>query len=136
MQVLVMGCGRVGATIASSLSKEGHTVYILDPVKEKFRRIPEELLIKGLVIPIVGDGIKQDHLRKAKIDTADVFIAVSGKDTPNAFSAQIAKHIFQVPKVICSLTDVGAQEMYSRLGLTAISPSNFISSMLLETIHR
>ena len=136
MQILVMGCGRVGAMIATSLAKDAHTVYILDPVPEKFRRIPEELLIKGLVIPIVGDGIEPNHLRKAKIDTADVFIAVSGKDTPNAFAAQIAKHIFQVSKVVCRLTDVSAQKMYSQLGLIAISPSNFISDMLLEAIHR
>ena len=136
MQILVMGCGRVGAMIATSLAKDAHTVYILDPVAEKFRRIPEEFLIKGLVIPIVGDGIEPDHLRKAKIDTADVFIAVSGKDTPNAFAAQIAKHIFQVSKVVCILTDISAQKMYSQLGLIAISPSNFISDMLLEAIHR
>jgi trk system potassium uptake protein TrkA len=136
MQILVMGCGRVGAMIVTSLAKDAHTIYILDPVAEKFHRIPEELLIKGLVIPIVGDGIEPDHLRKAKIDTADVFIAASGKDTPNAFAAQIAKHIFQVSKVVCRLTDVRAQKMYSQLGLIAISPSNFISDMLLEAIHR
>ena len=136
MQVLVMGCGRVGAIVATSLAKDNHTVYILDPVAEKFRRIPEELLIKGLVIPIVGDGIEPDNLRKAKIDTADVFIAVSGRDTSNAFAAQVAKHIFQVSKVVCRLTDVNAQKMYSQLGLIAISPSNFISNMLLESINR
>jgi len=131
-----MGCGRIGSMVACSLGKEGHTVYILDPIAEKFHRIPEELLIKGIIRPIVGNGIEHAHLRKAKIDTADIFIAVSGKDTPNIFAAQIAKHIFQIPKVVCKITDVSVQEMYSQLGLIAISPSNFISNMLLEAIHR
>ncbi len=136
MQALIMGCGRVGAIISSALAREGHTVHILDPNPENFRRLPSDLVDQGLIVPVIGDALLEHHLRKAEIEKADIFVALSPRDTQNAFVSQIAKHIFQVSKVICLLNDPGRQEMYSQLGLTVVSPTNFISEMMLETIHR
>ena len=136
MQVLIMGCGRVGAIIATSMAAEGHKVCIIDPNPDNFRRLPTDLLDNAQIVPVIGDGIAEHHLRKAQIEKADVFVAVSGPDTQNALAAQIAQHIFGVPKVVCRINDPGRQEMYTQLGLTVVSPTNHISEMVLEAVRQ
>ncbi len=136
MQVLVMGCGRVGAIIASSLAAEGHRVYILDTDSDRFRRLPADMVESGQIVPVIGDGVQEHHLRRAEIEKADVFVAVSARDTQNALAAQMAKHIFQVPKVVCHINDPGRQEMYTKLGLTVVSPTKHISDMVLEALRQ
>lgn len=70
---------------------------------------------------MVGDGTVYADLRKTPVRDAGVFIAVSGRDTQNALAAQIARHIFEVPNVICRMNDPDRQAMYQELGLKAIS---------------
>ena len=132
MDVVIMGCGRTGGIIARTLAEEGHTVTVLDTDEESFRQLPESLEITALV----GDGILEEDLRRAGIADADVFVAVERNDTRNAMAAQKARHFFNTPKVVCYINDPLRQEMYSALGLVAISPVRVVSDMILEAIHR
>ncbi|MFC2021514.1 potassium channel family protein, partial [Chloroflexota bacterium] len=102
MKVIIMGCGRVGAWLARLLDADGHQVTVLDTDSYSFRRLKFpglETEFKGTAL--VGNGIDQEALKKAGIEEADVFFALTQGDNRNIMSTQIAKHIFNVPRVIC-----------------------------------
>ena len=83
----------------------------------------------------MGNGIDEESLRKAGIEDADAFIAVTQGDNRNVMAAQIAKHIFNVPRVICRIYDPLRQELYSTLGLEAISPTTIFAQLLKEKLE-
>ena len=119
MNVIIMGCGRVGARLAGMLDAEGHKVTILDVDPYSFRRIPPDFKGRALV----GSGTDEDVLLKAGIQECDIFVAVTQGDNRNVLAAQIAKHIYNVPKVVCRIYDPIRQEMYQELGLETTSPT-------------
>ena len=131
MKVVIMGCGRVGAQLAALLDEEGHTVAVLDKDSYSFRRLPSQF--KG--IALLGDGTSEESLRQAGIEDADAFVAVTQGDNRNVMAAQIAKHIFNVPKVICRIYDPLRQELYQTLGLEAISPTTVFARILKEKLE-
>jgi len=131
MKVVIMGCGRVGAQLATLLDAEGHLVTVLDTDAYSFRRLPPTFNGTALL----GDGIDEEALRKAGIEEADAFIAVTQGDNRNVMAAQIAKHIFSVPKVICRIYDPLRRELYSTLGLEAFSPTTIFAQMLKEKLE-
>ena len=126
MKVVIMGCGRVGAQLASLLDKEGHTVTVLDRDADSLRRLPADFNGTALL----GNGIDEAVLKKAGIEQADAFVAVTQGDNRNVMAAQIAKHIFNVPRVLCRIYDPLRQELYSALGLEAISPTTIFAHIL------
>ena len=132
MRVLIMGCGRVGAALATMLDKDGHQVTILDLNPNQFRRLPPDFGGTS----VVGNGIDQDTLRRAGIENADAFATVTQGDNRNFMAAQIAKHIFNVPKVVCRIYDPIREEIYSSLGLETVSPTIVISNLLKEALER
>ena len=118
MKVVIMGCGRVGAWLARSLDADGHQVTVLDTDTYSFRRLSVPRLLpdfKGTAL--VGNGIDEEALKKAGIEEADAFFALTQGDNRNIMAAQIAKHIFNVPRVLCRIYDPLRQELYSTLGL-------------------
>ncbi len=129
--VVIMGCGRIGASIAAALSEAGHTIHVLDPNVVAFDLLPQGMIAGGRIVPIVGDGTREKDLRKANTQDAEIFIAVTGKDTRNALGAQLAKHILQVPIVICRMNDPTRTEMYNQLDLVAISATKPITDVAL-----
>ncbi len=131
MNILIMGCGRVGARLAAIMAKEGHTVTILDLDSYSFRRLPTDF--EGTAT--VGDGTDEDSLKRAGIEEADVFVAVTQGDNRNVMAAQIAKHIFNVPKVLCRIYDPIREELYHSLGLETISPTKVGAQLLRELIE-
>ncbi len=131
MKVLIMGCGRVGARLAGLLDAEGHQVTVLDTDSYSFRRLWSDF--KG--VALVGNGIDEEALIKAGIKEADAFVALTQGDNRNVMAAQIAKHIFNVPRVICRLYDPLRQEMYSNLGLETISPTTIFAQLLKEKLE-
>ena len=132
MNVVIMGCGRVGAQLAAWLDAEGHKVTVLDVDSYSFRRLPSGFGGTALV----GNGIDEDVLRRAGIDEADAFAAVTQGDNRNVMAAQIAKHIFGVPKVVCRIYDPIREELYHSLGLETISPTTVGARLLKEVIER
>jgi trk system potassium uptake protein TrkA len=131
MKVIIMGCGRVGARLAGMLDADGHQVTVLDNDVYSFRRLSSDFKGKALV----GNGIDQEALRKAGIEEADVFFALTQGDNRNVMACQIAKHIFEVPRVICRIYDALRQEMYVTLGLEAISPTTIFADILKEKLE-
>jgi len=131
MKVVIMGCGRVGARLATLLAEDGHNVTILDNDDYSFRRLPPEF--KGTAL--LGNGIDQGALKSAGIKEADVFVALTQGDNRNVMAAQIAKHIFGVPRVVCRIYDPLRQEMYSTLGIEAISPTKIFAQILKEKLE-
>ena len=130
MKIVMMGCGRVGSRLAGFLDADGHSVAILDTDSYSFRRLPPEF--KGTAL--VGNGIDEEALKKAGIEHADVFVALTQGDNRNVMASQIAKHIFNVPRVICRIYDPLRQEMYSTLGLEAFSPTIIFAQLLREKL--
>ena len=131
MKVVIMGCGRVGGQLAGLLDADGHQVTILDTDSYSFRR-----LLRGFRgTALVGNGINEEILKKAGIEEADAFVAVTQRDNRNVLASQIAKHVFNVPRVICRIYDPLRQELYSTLGLEAFSPTTIFAQMLKEKLE-
>ncbi len=131
MKVVIMGCGRVGAQLAGLLDADGHSVTILDTDAYSFRRLPPKFGGTALI----GNGINEEALKKAGIEEADAFVAVTQGDNRNVMATQIAKHIFNVPKVICRIYDPLRQELYSTLGLETFSPTTIFAQILKEKLE-
>ncbi|MGB2798250.1 MAG: TrkA family potassium uptake protein [Dehalococcoidia bacterium] len=130
MNIIIMGCGRVGAQLAELLDRDGHKVTVLDVEQYSFRRLPENFGGTALV----GDGTDEDALKEAGIEDADVFVSVTQGDNRNVMAAQIAKHIFNVPKVVCRIYDPLRKDMYSALGLETMSPTIVGANILRDMI--
>ena len=130
MKVVIMGCGRVGAQLAALLDKEGHEVTTLDTDAYSFRRLPPDFHGTALL----GNGLDEEALKRAGIQEADAFVAVTQGDNRNVMATQIAKHIFNVPRVICRIYDPLRQELYSTLGLETFSPTTIFAQMLKEKL--
>ena len=131
MKIVIMGCGRVGARLAALLDEDGHEVTILDNDTYSFRRLPPSFGGTALF----GNGIDEEALKKAGIEDADIFVALTQGDNRNVMSCQIAKHIFKVPRVVCRIYDPLREEMYSALGLETISPTKIFAQLLREKIE-
>ncbi len=130
MKVVVMGCGRVGAALAAELSNEGHSVLVFDIDPSTFRFLPDDF--RGTTY--VGSGIDLDVLEKIGVADADVFVSTTRGDNRNVMAAQMAKHIFHVPKVICRIYDPQRRDMYIPLGIDAVSPTTLVAQMLREKL--
>src|SRR6266545_6119520 len=108
MFVIIMGCGRVGARLASQLSHGGHEVTIMDLTPRAFRRLEPEF--SGTTV--VGNGIDVDVLKRVGIERADAFVAATQGDNRNVMASQIARHIFGVSKVVTRIYDPLRQETF------------------------
>jgi trk system potassium uptake protein TrkA len=130
MKIVIMGCGRVGARLASLLEEASHQVTIIDNDANSFRRLPPQF--KGTAL--LGNGLDQEILKRAGIEEADAFVVVTQGDNRNVMAAQIAKYIFNVPKVVCRIYDPLRQEMYANLGLETISPTTIFAEILKDKL--
>lgn len=130
MNVVLMGCGRVGARVASILDNNGHQVTVVDTAAGAFRRLAPEF--RGETI--IGTGIDEDVLRSAGIERADAFIAVTNGDNRNIMAAQVARQIFEVPEVIVRIYDPVREDTYRRLGLTTVCPTTTISALIMDHV--
>ena len=125
-----MGCGRVGASLASMLDADGHDVTVLDTRSEAFRRLPPEF--KGR--KHVGNGIDQDVLARIGLGQADAFVATTQGDNRNVMATQMAKHLFGVRRTLCRIYDPIREEIYRELGLETISPTLVGARMFKEML--
>ena len=131
MKIIIMGCGRVGAQLAGSLDDDGHEVTILDNDAYSFRRLSPTFGGNALI----GNGIDQEALKRAGIEEADVFVALTQGDNRNVMATQIAKHIFNVPRAICRIYDPLRQELYNTLGIETFSPTTIFAQLVKEKIE-
>lgn len=117
--VIIIGCGRLGSHLANLLSKEGKSVVVIDKDQGSFTRLSENF--SGFTIE--ADAIEIEALLQAKIDKADVVVATTNDDNTNIMIAQIAKTIYNVPKVIARLFDPARQRVYDELEIEIICPT-------------
>ena len=118
MKVIIIGCGRVGSTLATGLDAEGHAVAIIDKRGDAFERwIPEAF--SGLRLK--GSGFDRELLEQAGIEEADAFLAVTNGDNSNVVSARIASEHYKVPKVIARIYDPRRADIYRRLGIPTVA---------------
>jgi trk system potassium uptake protein TrkA len=130
VKVVILGCGRVGATLATQLDKAGHTVSVIDNNTDAFQRLDPEFQGER----ITGNGVDESVLRRAGIESADAFAAVTNGDNRNIMVSQIAKEIFHVQKVVCRIYDPIRQITYSELGIETISPTITGANLIFKAL--
>lgn len=130
MHIVIMGCGRLGAALATDMAGAGHAVTIMDINPEAFRRLPAGFQGKA----IVGNGMDEDALRRAEIEAADIFISATQGDNRNLMAVQIAKHIFRVPQVISRVYDRNRAALYRELGVETVSSTEVMSGIVEKMI--
>ena len=129
---VIIGCGRLGANLANTLSEEGENVLILDKEKDSFRKLSSSF--GGLAVE--GDGTELDTLKAADIQRADTVIAVTNNDNINIMIAQIAKECFSVKKVISRLFDPERECVYQELGIDTICPAVLSANEIDKILNR
>ena len=132
MKIVIMGCGRVGAALATMLDSNDHEVTVLDIRPDAFKRLPVEF--KGR--KHAGNGIDQDVLARIGVGQADAFVAVTQGDNRNVMATQMAKHLFGVRRTLCRIYDPIREEIYRGLGLETISPTLVGARLLKEMLDR
>lgn len=127
MRVIILGCGRVGSTMARMLEREGHEVTVIDWNQDSFRRLDT---FRGKTL--VGSGIDMDVLRKAGIEKADAFVAVTNGDNTNIMSVQIAKEIFKVSKALARIYDPVRASAYKQLGIETLCTTSIGAGLMTD----
>lgn len=117
MDIVIIGCGRVGSGLANTLSQEGHSVVVLDKSARAFRRLHDDY--KGRTI--VGSGFDRDALEDAGAKTAQALAAVTSGDNSNILCARIARENYRIPNVVARIYDPRRAEIYQRLGIPTVA---------------
>jgi trk system potassium uptake protein TrkA len=130
VHVVIMGCGRVGSTLARSLEDRDHTVAVIDSNPDAFRRLGPSF--NGT--KVTGIGFDQDVLDRAGIEKADAFAAVSSGDNSNIIAARVARETFGIQQVVARIYDPGRAEVYQRLGITTVATVKWTADQVLRRI--
>lgn len=117
MHVVVVGCGRVGAGLAVSLTAEGHTVAVIDRSTRAFRRLPEDWTGER----VSGSGFDRDDLERAGAARADALAAVTSGDNTNILTVRIARETYGIANVVARIYDPRRAEIYQRLGIPTVA---------------
>jgi len=120
MQIVIAGCGKVGAQFARIMSEEGHEISVIDSSGENFK-----LLGQGFHgVTVLGVPIDEDVLKQAGIEGADGFAAVTPDDNINMMACQIAKEIFHVPRIFARIQDPVKEQVFYQFGVHTVCPTN------------
>ncbi|MGH3970150.1 MAG: potassium channel family protein [Mycobacterium sp.] len=132
MRVVVMGCGRVGSSLADGLSRIGHDVAVIDRDGTAFNRLSPDFDGER----VLGVGFDRDVLLRAGIEDADAFAAVSSGDNSNIISARLARETFGVQRVVARIYDAKRAAVYERLGIPTIATVPWTTDRLLNALTR
>ena len=130
MHVVIMGCGRVGSSLAIELEGAGHTVAIIDQNREAFRRLGATFIGRT----VTGVGFDSDTLIEAGIKDAAAFAAVSNGDNSNILAARVARETYGVKNVVARIYDPGRAEIYQRLGIPTVATVLWTSDQILRRL--
>jgi trk system potassium uptake protein TrkA len=130
VHVVIMGCGRVGSTIAHSLEASGHSVAVVDQSAEAFRRLGPDFAGRT----VTGVGFDRDTLIEAGIEEADAFAAVSSGDNSNIISARVARETFGIDNVVARIYDPRRAEVYTRLGIPTVATVRWTADEMLRRL--
>ncbi|AJT40779.1 potassium channel family protein [Psychromicrobium lacuslunae] len=127
---VIMGCGRVGATLAHTLEDSGHTVAIIDQDDRAFRRLRKNFSGRK----VTGIGFDRETLKQADIEQAYAFAAVSSGDNSNVLATRVARETFHVEHVVARIYDPGRAEIYQRLGIPTVAAVRWSADQVLRRI--
>lgn len=120
MQIIVVGCGKVGSRFAQMMSEEGHDIVVVDNNSENFKLLDSNF--HGL--RVLGVPIDEDVLKQAGIESADGLAAVTPDDNINMMACQIAKEIFKVPRIFARIQDPVREQVFYQFGVHTVCPTN------------
>jgi trk system potassium uptake protein len=121
MRVVIIGCGRVGAGLATVLAEAGETVAVIDKDAKAFERLGEEFTGQT----VEGIGFDRDVLEQAGIAGADALVAVTSGDNSNVVAARVARDAYRVPRVIARIHDPRRAALYEELGIVTVSSTDW-----------
>ncbi|GAA4765190.1 potassium channel family protein [Citricoccus nitrophenolicus] len=127
---VIMGCGRVGSSLALTLERGGHSVAVVDQDEQAFRRLGRHFGGQR----VTGVGFDRDALAKARIQEAYAFAAVSSGDNSNIIAARVARETFGVEHVVARIYDPGRAEIYQRLGIPTVAAVRWSTDQVLRRI--
>jgi trk system potassium uptake protein TrkA len=130
VHVVIMGCGRVGSTLAHILEDQGHSVAVIDQDADAFRKLRSGF--KGR--KITGFGFDRDVLIEAGIEQAGAFAAVSSGDNSNIISARVVRESFGIQRVAARIYDPRRAEVYQRLGIPTVATVRWTADQMLRTL--
>jgi len=130
VHVVIMGCGRVGSTLAQIMESRGYTVAVIDQNPDAFRRLPAGF--EGRTVS--GIGFDRDVLMEAGIEEAEAFAAVSSGDNSNILSARVARETFGVENVVARIYDPGRAAVYQRLGIPTVATVRWTADQMLRRL--
>ncbi len=130
MHVVVMGCGRVGSSVATGLERLGHSVAVIDRDPTAFRRLSADFVGRQ----VSGMGFDREVLLSAGIERAGAFAAVSSGDNSNIISARVARENFGVERVVARIYDAGRAKVYERLGIPSVATVPWTTDRFLRTL--
>jgi len=128
--IVIVGCGRVGAELALSIYQQNHNVAIVDSNPRAFDKLGPDF--RGRTVQ--GEAIDRDVLRRAGIENADAFAAVTTSDTVNIVAARVARDIFHVPHVVARVYNPRRAPIYEKLGLQTIASSSWGAKRIEQLI--
>ncbi|MBU2547187.1 MAG: TrkA family potassium uptake protein [Proteobacteria bacterium] len=130
--IVIVGCGRLGSDLANHLSREGHSVVVIDPVEATFRSLSPDF--SGFRLE--GDATQLAVLKEAKLGKAHVLIATTHEDNVNLMVAQVAKKLFRVPIVLARVFDPKREQVYARLGIDTVCPTSLATAVFLQSVDQ
>src|SRR6266567_3828601 len=130
MHIVIMGCGRVGSTLAHILEDQGHSVAVIDQDVEAFRK--QRSGFHGS--KVTGIGFDRDVLIEAGIEKAHAFAAVSSGDNSNVIAARVARESFGVQRVAARIYDPRRAEVYQRLGIPTVATVRWTADQMLRRL--
>ncbi len=130
MHIVIMGCGRVGSSLAHSLERRNHSVAVIDIMQDAFRRLGPSFQGKT----VKGVGFDRQVLQRAGIERADGFAAVSSGDNSNILAARVVRETFEVHNVVARIYDQGRAEVYERLGIPSVATVRWASDQILRRL--
>jgi trk system potassium uptake protein TrkA len=130
VHIVIMGCGRVGSTLAKDFQALGHSVAVIDQDREAFRRLGADF--NGLTV--AGVGFDRDTLLEAGIERADAFAAVSNGDNSNILAARVARENYGVASVVARIYDPARAEIYQRLGIPTVATVLWTTDQIMRRL--
>jgi trk system potassium uptake protein TrkA len=134
LRVVILGCGRVGSTLAAILTREGHHVSVIDRDQSAFDKAAQRLGPAFTQETVRGIGIDEDVLKQAGIEAADAFISVTSGDNTNIVAAQIAQQRFEVPKVLARVYDPIRADAYRGAGIETICTTTISAGLFHDLV--
>jgi len=126
MYILIIGCGRLGSSLARDLASGGHDVSIIDKIESNLDSLGSGFNGRR----IKGVEIDQDTLLEAGIDKADVFLAMTPDDNINIMACQIAKNIFDVKRIVARVFEPSKENIYKKLEIETLNVTQLAAGMV------